>query len=249
MRGYISVVDGNAGGIRVEDRVEIYRDPGDTQEIRARTASGEQGLGISDATVSRLKDGTPPIVLEAHQSCIEVRNRRNSNGVTVNRESTTTTLGTGRTERVTETAVLSVGHHTTFRLTVKQEAQTEINVEGGVKGDVVAGDQVDRSTNVVDSVVNRSDISGDGGGASVEDSVVNRSRVGSEGSTDEGTETKNRCPVHEILYEGETCPECASTGRVEAGHSETKFCMFCGSEIPAAATACPECDGEFPSTS
>lgn len=252
MRGYLSVRETDSGTVLVDSRVDIYRDPGDSQEIIARTEDKKCGLGVRDVTVSRLKDGTVPVVFEPRQGHIEIRNERNSNGVTVSSDGKKRQLKKGLTTTVNDTAIITIGYQTKLRLRVEQEAKTEINVGGNVRGDVVAGDQtnVDESTRVVDSVVNRSRISGDGG-AEVDDSVVNRSHVGAE-SQDESvsdSDTQKHCDIHDRMYSGEVCPECAadrqSTDRMEA---ETKYCLFCGVDIPVTVTVCPECGKQLPDT-
>lgn len=266
MRGYLSPVNKEAGKISLDSRVELYRDPGDTEQLIARTSDGKQRLGIRDVTVSRLKDGTPPVVIEPRQSCIEIHNKRNTNGVTVASKNTERELEKGRTATVEDTATVTLGYQAKFRLTVEREAKTEFNIQGSVTGDVVAGDQknVDDRTQVVDSVVNRSDIGGEGG-AEVDDSVVNRSDVGGEGEAevDDGvngsaaggeepmpssTNTQKHCEKHQQVYTGDTCPKCRAEAGGSAGGTtqETKYCMFCGASIPEVARVCPECGERLP---
>ena len=244
MRGYLSAVHGGGGAVVIDERVAVFRNPGDDHEIVARKTGEKLPLGISDVTVSRPKEGTPPVVFEPRQSCIEIRNRRNANAVTVICESGRQTVERGRTERISDSAKVEVGYQAEFHLRVKQEAKREINVDGSVAGDVVAGDQtsIDRSTTVDDSVVNRSDVDGDGG-ATVEDSVVNRSSVG-ESETDED-DTKNHCSTHDRFYEGDVCPECAAVNAAETGNPETEFCMDCGTEVSSAVAFCPACGEEI----
>lgn len=242
MRGYLSVPQADSGTVTVDGRIGIYRDPGDTQEIIARTNDREAPLGIRDVTVSRPDNGTPPVVLEPRQSRIEIHNKANSNGVTVRCDGEQTDLEKGLATTVDDTATVTIGYQTTLRLRVEQEAKQEINVQGTVGGDVVAGDQtnVDKSTNVTDSVVNRSEISGEGG-ADVDDSVLNRSRVnGDSQTTSDESDTKKHCETHDRMYTGQTCPECAA--------EEAKYCIFCGTTIPAVASVCPECGEQLPDT-
>jgi hypothetical protein len=244
MRAYLTVPDTDAGQLVVDSRVELYRDPERSHSVCARREGETHELGVSDGTVSRRKDGTPPVVIEPRESHIEVHNRRNSNGVTVECDDGRTELPKGRTETVSETAWIELGYRTRLVMRVKKEAR--INVEGPVSGDVVAGDQtnIDERTQVVDSVVNRSEIDGDGNGT-VEDSVVNRSQVGAEGQSDD-SDTKNRCEKHDRMYTSDVCPECQAEQSASDEPAETQFCLYCGTEMVATASVCPDCGNEFP---
>lgn len=245
MRGYLAVTGTDMGALLVESRIGIYRNPEGSHAVCARTDGKEHDLGVSDATVSRLQNDTPPVVIEPKQSSIEIHNKQNTNGVTVVCDGERTELEEGITTRVTDTAVITIGYQTKLRLTVEREAKTEINVGGDVTGEVVAGDKrsVDERTQVVDSVVNRSDIGGESR-AEVEDSVVNRSRVGESSQQDsaDNSDTQKHCETHDRMYTREACPECEA----EASSGETKFCIFCGIKIPAVAAVCPECGEQFP---
>lgn len=263
MRAYLTVPDTDAGQLVVDSRVELYRDPERSHSVCARREGETHELGVSDGTVSRRKDGTPPVVIEPRESHIEVHNRRNSNGVTVECDDGRTELPKGRTETVSETAWIELGYRTRLVMRVKKEAR--INVEGPVSGDVVAGDQtnIDERTQVVDSVVNRSEIDGDGNGT-VEDSVVNRSQVGGDGSgtvedsvvnrskvggvdrrLDE-SDTKNHCERHDRMYASDVCPECEAEQHSGDEPAETKFCLYCGTEILVVTAVCPDCGNELP---
>lgn len=238
MRAYLTVPDTDSGQLVVDSRVELYRDPERSHSVCARREGKTHDLGVSDGTVSRRKDGTPPVVIEPRESYIEVHNRRNSNGITVKRDDGQTELPKGRTETVSDTARIELGYRTTLVMRVEKEARFNI---GSVSGDVVAGDQtnVDERTQVVDSVVNRSEIGGNGSGT-VEDSVVNRSQVGGESQSDD-SDTKGHCEEHDRIYTGEACPECLAEQSSSDEPAETRFCLYCGTEIPASAAVCPEC--------
>jgi ribosomal protein L40E len=244
MRGYLTVPDTDLGGLLVESRVELYRDPDQSHRVLARTESGTHDLGVSDRTVSRLKKGTPPVIIRARESHIEVTNRRNSNGVTVEYDEGQTNLPEGRTETVTDTASIELGWQTTLVLRVKQEAK--VTVKGDVDGDVVTGDQtnVDDRTQIEDAVINRSKIGGEGGN-SVKDSVLNRSDVGGSNESDDD-EAQNHCERHDRMYTGDNCPECVSAEEGEDETVDTKFCLYCGTAIPVAAPECSECGSKLP---
>lgn len=248
MRGYLTVLGKESGQLIVEDsRVELYRDPGGSHSVYARKEDAQYDLGVSDITVSRPEDGTPPVAIEPRQACIEIHNRGNSNPVSVNCDGDSTEIKQGRTERIEDTATVSIGYQTTLQMRVEREAKREINVAGKVEGDLVAGDQqnVDKSTQVIDSVVNRSDIGGEGEPATVEDSTVNRSHVGGEGRRESGarsgrSDTKNHCERHNRVYTGEVCPECAKAGRHRV------VCGECGQEVEPDASFCTGCGSKFP---
>lgn len=244
MRGHLSVVGGDDGTLLVDERFAIYRDPGDSHEILARKGGRELSLGVSDVTVSRPENGQPPVVLEPQQSYIELHNQHNSNDITVICENERRTVTSGRITRIDDSAKIELGYQTRFHLAVSKEAKTEINVEGGVAGDVVGGDQtnIDRSTTVEDSVVNRSDVGG--GEATVEDSVVNRTDVGETNEQDDD-DTKNHCSTHDRFYEGQVCPECAASTIEETGDLQTEYCIGCGAEVPTVATFCPQCGSDL----
>ena len=260
MRGYLSVIDSDSGAVRVDSRTEIFRALDERQTVLIRADGDETDLGVRDATVSRLKNDRPPIVLEPRRSCIEVHNRHNTNGVTVVCDDDRTELDEGQMMMIDDSSRIAVGY-TEFWLRVEQEATTRIEVDGDIDGDVIAGDQtkVDESTRVADSVVNRSDVGGDEG-ATVDDSVVNRSSVGSvesgttasddstvRGENPDDADTKNRCEIHDTLYSGDVCPGCEAKREAPGiGGAETIFCMFCGADVPAAPESCPECGEQLP---
>ena len=215
MRGYLSPIGVGAGDIVVDDRTEIYRD---TKAERNAALVAEKGgrkitLGVSDVTVSRKKDGVSPVVLLPKENFIEVHNNNNSNCVVVRTSSAKKEVDKGFVETVQTDAELCLGYNAEFRLTV--ETVAEVTKIGSVEGDFVKGDKQVDETKIDDSVINRSDIGGDGGsGASVDDSVVNRSNIsggnrdGVEGDEIDETDTKNYCEVHDITYRGRVCPKC-----------------------------------------
>ncbi|MFB6151290.1 MAG: hypothetical protein ABEJ40_05735 [Haloarculaceae archaeon] len=256
MRGYLSVVGTESAEVPVESETEVYRDPGDTQEVLAAQGDEIYRLGVADATVSRKKNGTAPVVLNARDDCLEVRNRNNTNGVIVRTNRDETDIGEGHVERVRRDATIEIGYQTTLKLEVQRDARVEVR-----GGDYVAGNKVENRTEVRDSVVNRSEIgsaTGDGAGkgsavkdgreVTVDDSVVNRSKVATadDGSADgagSDSDTREYCEEHERTYTGEECPACRGDRKPDAG--DTKFCRYCGTEIPARVRVCPACDAEL----
>lgn len=180
-------------------------------------------------------------------------------------------LAEGRSKRVRRDAEIKLGFNATFRLTVEREAREEYVFEGEVHGgEVVMGDKDDNSTVVEDVVAKDLNVeSGGEGSTEVRDAVANEMNVGdagrSGGSTDTAQEstpgersnsgpqpntvaadtstTQNVCERHQITYTGTVCPECAE-GRQrspEGDQGGTKYCMFCGEEIPERARVCPAC--------
>lgn len=235
----------NRGKVVVDSRVEIYRDPEQSHGVYARKEGEATHLGVRDGTVSRLRDETPPIVIEPYESYIEVYNRRNSNDITVQSDGGCTKLTTGNAETVSSDTEIEIGYQTTLVMTAEKETKVKQVFEGAVRGDVVAGDQtnVDDRTQVIDSVVNRSEI-GDDGSGTVEDSAVNRLQVGGSGRSS-NSDTKKHCEKHNRVYAAETCPECRTAQPSGAGPTEAKFCRYCGAKIPAAAAVCPDCENEL----
>lgn len=263
MRGYLSVVGTDSGKVPVESKVAIFRDPGETQEIKASVDGDVRGLGMADVTVSRRKNDVAPVVLLSHDQCIEVRNEHNSNGVTVRTNRNEVELDSGYAEQVKRDASIDLGYRTELRLTVESEARIEVS------GDYVTGNKIDKSTHLTDSVVNRSNVgagaSPHGGSAesdtssgpvNVDDSVVNRSNVGGAGSRQDTQPThpspddavveegaRDFCEVHERIYTGTVCPECgeaAGTFEVEAVR-----CDNCGADNPPQVQYCPDCGQEL----
>ena len=250
MKGYLSPERTDNGAVPIESRTEVYRDPARDQEVVVETETGVAPLGIADVTVSRKKGDDPPVVFVPQPESIEVRNRGNSNGVVVRTEGDSHDIEEGFSERVRRDAVIELGYQTQLRLTVERDARIEVS-----GGDYVAGDKVDNSTTVNDSVVNRSDIgpgqAGEdsrGDDVTVDDSVVNRSNVGGDSQsatsgdapeTVSETDTQNSCQTHGITYTGPVCPKCEAER--SADKRTRKYCLFCGESIPAKAQVCPEC--------
>jgi len=262
MNGHISIPSSSKGDIPIESRVEIYRDPGETQQILVATDNEEVSLDIADPTVSRKKSDKAPVVISKTQAYLQIQNQANTNTVEVTTGSENYNIEQGQVKRVKRDAKISLGFRTNLILKVEQQAVTEVNVGGDVSGDVVMGDSVDKSTSVTDSVVNRADI-GSGKGACVDDSAVNRSNLGESSSpqkfgvggneTQQSGQTQNYCHTHQQTYSGETCPDCTgdslSRSDVESedsGINETKFCCYCSDEIPAIVNVCPNCGESLP---
>lgn len=251
MKGYVSVSGSDGGELPVGSGIAVYRDPGETQQVLAATQHGEVRLGVTDVTVSRKSDGEPPIVIDRHSAALEVRNNGNSNALVVSMGGREFELEEGQAKRIKRDAEIAIGYQTTLLLEVEREARKEVNVGGDVSGDVVMGDNVDRSTSVVDSVVNRSDIGGDGGGtkggggggAEVEDSVVNRSNVGGDATADRTTPSAGGEPGDERANPD---PEPETGTDPPTDRSETKYCLYCGEEIPTVADVCPGCGESLP---
>lgn len=256
MKGYLSIA-GESSGIPLEGRTEVYRDPEDGRQIVAETAQRTVELGIADPTVSRKKGSEAPVVIKPCDEHIEIRNRGNTNGVTIIDGDEEIDIEEGFLERIRRDAQLKIGYQTVLSLEVEREAKTVVEGDIQSSGDVVVGDatKVDNSTTVEDSVVNRSNVGGDGS-ASVEDSVVNRSNVGEAESGNPGSsqpdggvdaeagsrDTQQFCETHKVSYT-DSCPECA-TGTDGGTSEETKYCIHCGTPIPIAATVCPDCGND-----
>lgn len=257
MRGYLSVTGAKTGRIPVDSEVEIFRDPEDSYAILARTPAGTNELGVSDVTVSRLKNGTAPIIIDPRQSCIEIKNQQNKNGVTVSCDGDVTELDEGYIVTVDDTATIDIGHQTELRLTVEREAKQEFNVDGNV-GEFVAGNQqnIDNSTNLEDVVTNRSHIgatsdgpgnetvasdstAGDTGPTEVEDSIVQGSDIGGETHVDDSVVKDSDI--------GGASEHAESTDTQD--HCQTHNIVYSGDECPKCAPGGVQSQSESQETS
>lgn len=264
MKGYLKPTSGGAGSVSIDTRTEIYRDPDEGQEIVVAKDGSVSSLGIADVTVSRKQGDSAPVVIEPESECIEVRNQGNSNGVVVDEaDGAETELAEGFSARVRRDAELTLGFNATFRLTVEREARQEYVIEGDVQGgEVVMGDKDDNSTVVEDVVAKRLNVDDGGEGATeVRDAVANEMNVGDADTTtaahpeqrsdpvrEDTSTTQGVCETHGITYTGTVCPKCAREQQSGAQQSqrETKYCLFCGDEIPELAQVCPACGEDLP---
>lgn len=236
MRGYLSPV-GRDSEIPVEGVTEVYRDPGDSQQVLVESDGRPVPVGIADPTVSRKKGEDAPVRLVPHAESIEIQNRGNTNGVSVDPSGRDVEIERGHSRRIQDTTVFRVGYQTRLKLTVEREERF-----GHVEGDVMLG-----GTKVEDAVVGSdARIGADGGsdagnanaGGSdagttgptrVDDSVVGPdaevgdgtevtdSVVGPRSSVGDGGDTGSYCSTHQRTYSGSECPECAAA----AGHETT----------------------------
>jgi hypothetical protein len=254
MRGYLSPV-GRDSEIPVEGVTEVYRDPGDSQQVMVETDGRPVPVGVADPTVSRKKGDDAPVRLVPHSESIEVQNRGNTNGVAVDPSGRDVEIDEGHSRRIQNTTVVQIGYQTRLKLTVEREKRF-----GHVEGDVMLG-----GTKVEDAVVGPDARIGDGGanaseanapGANadsgggptrVDDSVVGpdaevgdetevtdsvvgpRASVGGDGDTD----TESFCATHQRTYSGEACPACASGSTGESA----------GASAPGGSSAGPAGSG------
>lgn len=257
MRGYLSVRGGD-NQIPLEERVEVYRTPDDSGRIVLDTTDQTVRLDVADMTVSRKTGDEAPVVLEPRSEHIEIHNQGNTNGVTVIRGEREVTLDAGFLERVSRDVRVKIGYQTVLQLDVEREARQEYVIEGNVEqGDVVMGsaEKVDRSTTVTDSVVNRSDLgAGDhsdegertgtsptGGASQASDATPGP--ADGPATTEASKATQKFCETHQRSY-ADTCPECAAEPN-DDDTTETKYCVHCGSSVPAAVRTCPDCEGDL----
>jgi hypothetical protein len=189
MWGYLSLAGADdPKEIPVEEPVGLYRIEDRDQQVFAEVDGDPIPLGVSDPTVSRKKDGAP-VVVDPREEFVVVRNAGNHNTVRIDEKATggvDAEIDEGGVARLRRDATIEIGYQTTLELVVER-SRTQV-----IKGEkVVMGDEIDNSTRVDDSVVNRSNIGGGdpgtpagaGGGTTVEDSMVNRSNVGSGDSS------------------------------------------------------------------
>lgn len=239
MQGYLSTTDGN-GKVEINGRTAVYRDPERGHAVVVETDGHEIALDIADVTVSRRSGDGAPVAFEPAPSSIKVINNGNSNGVTVVADGRTEDVPEGRMTTVERNATVSIGIEAELELVVER-ATNVTNVYHDGSGDVVTGDvtNVDRSTTVNDSVVNRSDVGAAGAEddadgtdesspVTVDDSVVNRSSVGRDGEaesrdrSDTGgkngavdARTQSVCDDHGP-YRGSACLQCADREPMDA---------------------------------
>mgnify|MGYP000580873146 CR=1 FL=1 len=265
MRGYLSPV-GRDSEIPVEGVTEVYRDPGDTQDVLVEFDGRTVPLGVADPTVSRKKGEEAPVRLVPQSEAIELQNRGNTNGIAVNPSGRDVEIEEGYSRRIQDTTVFQIGYQTRLKLTVEREERF-----GHVEGDVMfggtkvddsvvgpdaqigaGGDDGDETTKVDDSVVGP-DADVGGGDTTVTDSVVGpRASVGSDDETD----TESFCSTHQRTYTGQECPACARAGSASGpprtrkaranGGGTSKYCISCGATIPTSAAVCSDCGADQP---
>lgn len=229
MRGYVAVENSGHGKVPVESRTEIYRDPGDTEQILVETAGQTVPLSVADVTVSRKKGDKAPVVINPQSEFIEICNNGNSNGVEIISQGERVEVKEGKVETVRRDAKISIGYQTEMQLTIEREAKVEQNVVNEGSGDVVMGDSIDNSTSVGDdNVINRSDIGGQEPADVGSDNVMNRSSVG-------GGEASNPNKSHS--KSADTTDHQTSPPE----QSGTMYCIACGSEVGTDIAYCPNC--------
>jgi len=265
MRGYLSPV-GRDSEIPVEGVTEVYRDPGDSQDVLVEFDGQTVSLGVADPTVSRKKGDEAPVRIVPQSEALELQNRGNTNGVSVDPSGRDVEIEEGYARRIQDTTVFQIGYQTRLELKVEREERF-----GHVEGDVVLGgtkveDAVvgpeaqigndgdgNGATKVDDSVVGP-DADVGGGDTTVTDSVVGpRASVG--GERDE-TDTESFCSTHKRTYTGQECPACAKEASASGsprtndaranGGDQTKYCISCGTTISARAAVCSDCGAEQP---
>jgi len=248
MKAYVST-ERDDGKVEIDGTAAIYRDPDRGHAIVVESGGRDVALDVADATVSRRSDGDAPIVVELVDSCVEIRNNGNANGLTVTSSGQTESVPEDRVATVDRDATLLIGARASIELVVERTGGvTNVYHEGS--GDVVAGDvtTVDRSTTITDSVVNRSDIGSTGaedadagsatdavgGETTVEDSVVNRSDVGGS-NTDAGDGR-----TADLTAERKDTPADERVPNPEHDGAQTQ--RICDEHGPYAPPECPECE-------
>jgi hypothetical protein len=267
MRGYLSPV-GRDSEIPVEAVTEVYRDPGDSQQVLVEFDEQTVSLGVADPTVSRKKGGQAPVRLVPQSEAIELQNRGNTNGVSVNPSGRDAEIEEGYARRLQDTTVFQIGYQTRLELKVEREerfghVEGDVMLGGTKVEDAVVGPEAqigagdgggDATTKVDDSVVGP-DADVGGGDTTVTDSVVgSRASVGGEGDE---TDTESFCSTHQLTYRTPECPKCEVEQRVDSDTTsdranqstrrESKFCIYCGASIPAEAGVCSDCGEDQPS--
>lgn len=262
MRGYMSLANAdNPKEIPVEDRVGLYRIQERNQRVFAEVNDNVIPVGVSDPTVSRKKDSAP-VEIVPRDEFIEVRNNGSHNPVTVDENATDgadRTVEEGAVATLQRDATVEIGYQTALKLVVERSRKKEVNVQGEK---VVMGDEVDNSTTVRDSVVNRSDIGdegdseptpADGGATTVDDSVVNRSTVGTSGGGGTASGPPGNDGESAAGANGARATDADGAGGSGAGQDSTdaddgsatqSYCEV--HELTYAGRECPECATDGP---
>jgi hypothetical protein len=116
MTGHLSPADEEGSQVAIEGPVSVYRDPDRDDEVVAATDGQEVPLGIMDVTVSRMDDGSAPVVVEPASDGVEIRNVHNENGVRVDVGIEERTVQEGSATRISDDATVDIGFDATLEV-------------------------------------------------------------------------------------------------------------------------------------
>lgn len=125
MEAYLSPIGSDADDLRrivIEDSIGVYRDGNDV----VATVKGEPlNLGIRDPTVSRIKNGSPPVRFYLRDGDAVVENAGNTNGVTIDTGVRTISVESGATRSLAQDCTIEIGFNTKLQLSIEKEEVTE----------------------------------------------------------------------------------------------------------------------------
>lgn len=125
MQAYLSPIGSDAEDLRrivIEDSIGVYRDGND---VIAQVGNQTLDLGISDPTVSRAKDGSPPIEFDLSDGRVVVKNTGNTNGVTIDTGIRSISIEDGSAHEVTQDCTVEAGFNTELQLSIENEEREE----------------------------------------------------------------------------------------------------------------------------
>jgi cell fate (sporulation/competence/biofilm development) regulator YmcA (YheA/YmcA/DUF963 family) len=196
MQVYLSPIGGETDDLRrivVKDQVGVYRDERDVYaSVEGRTVD----LGISDPTVSRMKNGAAPVQFELTDSGVVVRNAGNTNGVTVITGISETSVAPGTEETLSQDGTIKLGFNTELQLSIEEEE---------ARSDTLSLSELQRRLGIEE---NRGVISGVDPAAHVQSVATNLRREASREATNECLKFANELadfveqrPVDDDAYE------------------------------------------------
>lgn len=125
MQAYLSPIGSDADDLRrivIDDSIGVYRDGND---IVATVEDQTLDLGVRDPTVSRMKDGSPPIQFDLNDERVLVRNAGNTNGVTIDTGIRSMSVEPGSRCEVTQDCTIEAGFNTELQLSIEKEEAEE----------------------------------------------------------------------------------------------------------------------------
>jgi len=119
MTGDLSLADEEGSQVVIEESISVYRDPDRDGEVVAATDDQEVPLGIIDQTVSRMEDGSAPVVVKPTSEGVDIRNKGNRNDLIVSVGGEERSVPEGSATHVSDTATVDIGHSVTLEVVAK----------------------------------------------------------------------------------------------------------------------------------
>jgi len=121
MQAYLSPIGGETEDLRrivIEDSIGVYRDGTD---VVATVEDRTLDLGLSDPTVSRMKDGLAPIQFHLRGRQVVIRNAGNTNRLTVDTGVRSMSVEDGSSCEVMHDCTIKAGFNTELQLSIERE--------------------------------------------------------------------------------------------------------------------------------